>query len=243
MKGCLIIHGYTGGPYEVEPLAQYLQKHTDWHINVPVLPGHGEKLALEDVTHEAWIETAEDTLKQMYEICEEVYVIGFSMGGMIAAYLAANYDVDRLVLLATARKYICFRRLSSYIGRLIGVRFSGNLDEDKLYTHYKSKIKMVPFRANIEFMRLVNETKQYLSDVHSPVLIAQGQRDMIVPARSAYYLDKEISSEHKEVILFEQSKHLICLGNDKQILNKKILNFLKQEIEVDEGKMASTVSD
>lgn len=243
MKGCLIIHGYTGGPYEVKPLAQYLQKKTNWHVSVPVLPGHGEELSLKDITYDAWIETAEEELKKMIEKCEEVYVIGFSMGGMIAAYLAAHYEVDRLVLLATARKYICFKHLSSYIGKLLGDRFRGKLDEDKLYTHYKSKIKMVPFRANLEFMRLVNETKQYLSNVQSPVLIAQGQKDMIVPARSAYYLDKEIGSDHKEVILFEQSKHLICLGNDKKILNKKILTFLTQEIEIDEDEMASTLSN
>lgn len=243
MKGCLIIHGYTGGPYEVDPLAQYLKKNTNWHVRTPVLPGHGEELALEDVTYEAWIEKGEHALQEMLDMCEEVYVIGFSMGGMIAAYLAAHYDVDRLVLLATARKYICFKHMSRYIGKLIGEGFRGNLDDNKLYTHYKSKMKMVPFRANIEFMRLVNETKQYLSDVHSPVLIAQGKKDMIVPTRSAYYLDKEIASEHKEVILFEQSKHLICLGNDKKILNKKILTFLTQSIQVDEDEMVSTVSN
>lgn len=240
MKGCLIIHGYTGGPYEVKPLAQYLEKNTDWDIKVPILPGHGETLQLEDITYDAWIEKAEKVLMQMMAMCDEVYVIGFSMGGMIAAYLAAHYDVDRLVLLATARKYISFRRLSSYIGQLIGERFKGSLDNNEVYTHYKSKIKMVPFRANIEFMKLVNETRRHLRDVHTPVLIAQGQQDMIVPVSSATYLDKEIGSEHKEVILFEQSNHLICLGSDRKVLNKKILTFLTEEIKDEEAATRTT---
>lgn len=242
MKGCLIIHGYTGGPYEVHPLVKYLKENTDWYINVPVLPGHGKELALENVSYEVWIEAAEDALKQMLEKCEEVYVIGFSMGGMIAAYLTAQYDIDRLVLLATARKYISFRHLSGYIGELIGDRFRGRLHENKLYSHYKSKMGTVPFKASIEFMRLVNQTKQYLSEIQSPVLIAQGQKDMIVPAKSAYYLDKEIGSEHKEVILFEQSNHLICLGSDREVLNRKILTFLSQDLECEEEEMTSSAS-
>lgn len=235
-----MIHGFTGGPYEVKPLAQYLQKKTDWIVKVPVLPGHGEQLQLEDVTYDIWIETAEKKIQTMMEVCDEVYVIGFSMGGMIAAYLAANYDVDRLVLLATARKYISFKRLSRYIGQLIGEGFKGTLDDNKLYSHYRSKIKMVPFRANIEFMKLVNETRRHLEDVESPVLIAQGKQDMIVPASAATYLDKEIGSDYKEVILFEQSNHLICLGSDKQILNEKILTFLTEEIDTDETEASIT---
>ena len=95
MKGCLIIHGYTGGPYEVEPLATYLNEQTDWDIVVPTLPGHGEMLALEDVSHKTWLQAAEDALEKLKEKYEEVYIIGFSMGGMIAAYLAAKFKVDK----------------------------------------------------------------------------------------------------------------------------------------------------
>lgn len=231
MKGCLIIHGYTGGRYEVAPLAQYLKERTDWCIEVPLLPGHGKELDLENVTYDAWIDTAEKAFKKLQEKCNEVYVIGFSMGGMIAAYLAALYEIDRLVLLAPARRYISFKHLSSYIRELIGDGFKGKLEENKLYDHYKSKAGMVPFRANLEFMKLVNKTKQYLSDVQSPVFIAQGKQDMIVPESAAHSINKEIGSEYKEVILFEQSKHLICLGDDKDVLNKKILTFLTQEIQ------------
>src|SRR5699024_2542042 len=110
------------------------------------------------------------------------------------------------------------------------------------YSHCKGKMGTVPFKASIEFMRLVNQTKQYLSEIQSPVLIAQGQKDMIVPAKSAYYLDKEIGSEHKEVILFEQSNHLICLGSDREVLNRKILTFLTQDLECEEEEMTSSAS-
>lgn len=235
MNGCLIIHGFTGGPHEVEPLHEYLRQHTDWKIKVPVLSGHGETLQLEDVSYEAWLEEAEMHFKTLKKDCKEVYVIGFSMGGMIASYLAANYDVDKLVLLSTARKYVSFKYMSLYIAEVISDGFKGQLEENEIFTHYKSKIGTVPFRANVEFMKLVNKTKHYLDEIKSPVFIAQGQKDGLVPYKVAYALEKEIGSEYKEVVIFEQSNHMICLGEDRDVLNEMIFNFLT-EVEQDEPR-------
>ena len=50
--GVLCIHGFTGGPYEVQPIADYLEKNTDWKIVVPTLPGHGETLELKKFSAE-----------------------------------------------------------------------------------------------------------------------------------------------------------------------------------------------
>jgi len=237
MIGCLIIHGYTGGPYEVDPLREYLQDRTDWKVVVPVLEGHGEDLDLADANHENWIDDARNALHELQAECETIYVIGFSMGGMIAAYLAATEKIDKLVLLATARKYLSFKYLGYYMAEMIGDRFKGTLDENERYLHFKSKWGGVPLKANIEFMKLVNRTKDYLKDIQTPVFIAQGQRDQMVPFKTAYSIDEEIGSAEKEVVFFEQSDHLICLGEDGKVLNKMIYRFLtnkevvKEEIE------------
>lgn len=226
MIGCLIIHGYTGGPYEVEPLRAYLAEKTDWKIVVPVLEGHGEKLDLKEVSYESWLAGAEKELAALRGKCDQVYVLGFSMGGMIAAYLAANHKVDKLVLLATARKYVSFKYLSYYIAEMIGDGFKGKLKENELYLHYKNKVGDVPLKANVEFMKLVNYTKPYLEQVTSPVFIAQGQQDEMVPFKTAYSLEEEIGSSEKEIVFFEDTDHLICLGQSNAILNGMILQFL-----------------
>lgn len=231
MIGCLIIHGYTGGPYEVEPLRAYLEAHTDWGIVVPILEGHGEKLDLKEVSYQSWLDGAEKELVALSESCDHVYVIGFSMGGMIAAYLAAKHDVAKLVLLATARKYVSFKYLSHYIMEMIGDGFKGKLKENEWYAHYKNKVGDVPLKANVEFMKLVNHTKAYLEQVTSPVFIAQGQQDEMVPFKTAYSLEEEIGSTEKEIVFFEDTDHLICLGDNNDILNGMILQFLTANCE------------
>src|SRR5690625_796054 len=139
MIGCLIIHGYTGGPYEVEPLRAYIQEHTNWKVTVPVLEGHGKELDLKEVSYEVWLDGAQEDMDQLKASCDTVYVIGFSMGGMIAAYLAANNDIDKLVLLSTARKYVSFKYMSYYIAEMIGDGFKRKLHENEHFVHFKRK--------------------------------------------------------------------------------------------------------
>ncbi|WP_217587366.1 alpha/beta hydrolase [Lentibacillus saliphilus] len=226
MAGCLIIHGYTGGPHELEPLVAYLREHMSWDIETPTLPGHGETLTIEDMSHEKWLTAAEHTLKELQKRHEHVYVIGFSMGGMIASYLAAKYNVSKLVLLAPSRKFLSFKQIMRDIGGIIFDGVRGKAQENKIYMHYRRKLTTVPIKANVEFLKLVRHTRAYMSQIQAPVLIAQGQQDHMVPYRTAFFLDKEITSKQKEIVLFEKSRHLICLGEDRDTLNKIVHDFL-----------------
>lgn len=226
MIGCLILHGYTGSPNEVQPLTDYLKQHTNFHIKTPTLPGHGKTLNLDNVSYENWIIAAENAYKQLKEKTDHVYIIGFSMGGMIAAYLAAKHRVEKLVLLATAGRYLSLPQIGRDVGEAIKDGLTGKIKENQLVQRYKSKIGDVPFKANLEFMRLVKFTRKHLKHVQVPVLIAQGHLDSLVPYKTAYYLEKEIQSDYKEVVFFDQSRHLICLGEDKDTLNSMVHTFL-----------------
>lgn len=226
MIGCLIIHGYTGGPHELKPLIEDLKKNTNFRIEVPTLPGHGEKLELDNITYDKWLEASEQSFQRLSQFVDEIYVIGFSMGGMISAYIASKYKVDKLVLLATAGKYISIKRMSVEVSDIIKDSLTGKLNENSFYLGYKDKIRNVPIKANLEFMKLVRETRKRLKYVNTPVLIIQGQMDSMVPYQTADYLAEELSSDFKEVILFDQAKHQICLGDEKDVLNGMVQTFL-----------------
>src|SRR5699024_6211041 len=175
MIGCLIIHGYTGGPYEVEPLTNYLKEKTNWQIEVPVLSGHGTELDLEHVNYEEWLSDAVEALVTLKETCETIYVIGFSMGGMIAAYLAANYQIDRLVLLSTARRYLSFGHISTYIRDSTESAIKGELKQIPLYQHYKCGVDEGPLIENISLKNVVNKAEVDLNPFSMPILIKQEQ--------------------------------------------------------------------
>ena len=177
MIGCLCIHGFTGAPYEVEPLAQYLKQTADWEVQSVTLPGHGDELQLKGILYQEWIATAELELLSLYRTCDTVYLIGFSMGGMIASYLAAKYPVARLVLLSAAAKYVNPKQMMQDTRQMVKESLSGIIDTNPLYDRYRHKLTSTPLSAAIEFMKLVKQTKNSLEKLHLPVLIVQGESD------------------------------------------------------------------
>lgn len=229
MIGCLLIHGFTGSPFEVEPLADFLQERTDWEIVVPTLPGHGETLELKGVKHIEWIEHAEEELQALIEKCDEVYVIGFSMGGLIASYLSVKYEVNKLVLLSAAAYYVNVKQLLKDIGNMIKEGIQGNLIENELYNRYKWKVTKTPVLSTYEFRKVVRIARPLLKKVNVPTFIAQGEIDGIVPPKAAKYIYETISSQEKNLFYSPKAKHLICHSEDKHELFEEIYQFLLNE--------------
>jgi carboxylesterase len=229
MIGCLCIHGFTGGPYEVEPLARYLGERTNWRIEMVTLPGHGDTLQLKGITHDQWIEAAEAGLQRLLEECGTVYVIGFSMGGVIASYLAANYPVSKAVLLSPAFYYINPKQLLKDVGDMIHAGLQRQLKEHEAFVRYKRKIESTPLAAASEFRKLVRKIRPQIARVRIPVLIAQGHLDGIVPMKSAHYAYETIGSTTKQLVLLPSSRHHVCHEPDRHTLFEAVERFLKND--------------
>lgn len=226
--GCLCIHGFTGDPTEVEPLVEHLKATTDWRFAVPTLPGHGESLALKGISYNQWIEHAEKELQDLLKTCDTVYVVGFSMGGLIASYLAVHYPIKKLILLSAAAYYVNPRQLGLDLVGMVKDTFKGTLKENELFIRYSRKIKETPIAATVQFRKLVNSIKPLLPKVTIPTLIAQGESDGVVPPRSAQYLYEHISTPDKKLIYLKESKHLICHCTEREKLFQEVVDFLQK---------------
>jgi carboxylesterase len=228
MIGCLCIHGFTGSPYEVAPLVSFLEKNTDWLLRVPTLPGHGDTLQLRGVTYKQWLQHSENELRWLMSKCEKVYVIGFSMGGLIASYLATKFPIDKLVLLSAAAYYINLKQLAMDIKDMVRDSFKGNLTSNELFLRYKKKITATPIEATIQFRKVVTKVRPILPEIKIPTFIAQGEVDGIVPIKSAQYLYEQIGTKTKEILYIPNSKHHICHCDQNELLFEKILLFLQE---------------
>lgn len=229
MIGCLLIHGFTGSPEELRPLAEYLHEHTDWQIHTPTLPGHGEGESMSTSTWRLWLEFIEKEYLLLQDRCTEIYVIGFSMGGMIAAYLASKYSVSKLVLLSAAvfclhPKMMIQEVKEAFMEPLKGQKSSSTMER------YKYKIKQTPLRAVYHFRRLVWHVKPRLRHITSPILIVQGEKDMLVQPRSATYIYQHVHSSIKELFYLGESKHIVCHDCEQKQLFEKVENFLFDDV-------------
>ncbi|KYG30750.1 alpha/beta hydrolase [Alkalihalobacillus trypoxylicola] len=229
MIGCLCLHGFTGEPWEVEPIANYLFEKKRWLVYTPTLPGHGPNGQLKDITHEQWLYAAEVATEELLKRCDKVYVIGFSMGGMLACHIAAKYPVDKVVLLSAAAYYVNPTQLLHELKEAIKLRIRGQLQNDEHYQLYRQKILETPMSAVWQFMGAVKLIKPKLREIKAPTLIIQGELDEIVPKKSAQYLFERIQSEKKLLIFLKDSHHMICHGFDQIELIHHIEEFLEVE--------------
>ncbi|WNR42293.1 alpha/beta hydrolase [Paenibacillus roseipurpureus] len=215
---CLLFHGFTGGPYEVEPLARHLRERGQL-CEVPMLPWNGQnQQQLLTTRWEDWVQAAERHAEQMTATYGSFDMVGFSMGGLLAAYLSIRYPVRKLILLNTAVIYVSPGRLLNVIR-----------DEWK----YQRKISLVkakstPLLATWQFTRLVRHLKPELSLVNKPTLIAQSERDQVIHPQSARYIYSKVRGQ-RELHWHARSDHLICLSEDAPMLFKQISAFLDKE--------------
>ncbi len=99
--GVLMLHGFMGSPLSSRALAGYLGER-GITVHCPLLPGHGHwPDKLHRVPAAAWQAEAEEALTRLRALADEIFVMGHSMGNVLAAHLAiAHDDVQGFVLLA-----------------------------------------------------------------------------------------------------------------------------------------------
>lgn len=229
--GVLCIHGFTGGPFEVEPFADFLTGETDWIVEIPTLPGHGEKLALKNISAESWMMEAELALKKLKKSTDRIIIVGFSMGGLIALYLAMRYKVDRLVLLSAAAKYISPAQIFEEVQEAMRDVLSGKIAKNSSYHLYEYKLMNTPVSSAVEFLRVVRMVEPYYDKIKVPVCIVQGGKDSVVPASAADFIHDNIGSTEKCMIHSETGKHLICYSDDCDDWFKKVFEFMNKGAE------------
>jgi pimeloyl-ACP methyl ester carboxylesterase len=89
--GVLVLHGFTGNPQSMRPLAEALAK-AGFTIDLPLLPGHGTSVEdLLPTRWEDWSQAAEDAFAGLAARCDKVAVAGLSVGGALTCWLAERH--------------------------------------------------------------------------------------------------------------------------------------------------------
>ena len=88
---CLCFHGYCASPATYLPLLERARA-AGCDVFAPLLTGHGTASAdLRDVPAEAWLSDACAAMEQMQQRYDVVHLVGHSLGGALATYVAGKY--------------------------------------------------------------------------------------------------------------------------------------------------------
>jgi Esterase/lipase len=81
--GCLLLHGYTGTPFEMRMLADHLHQ-AGYTVLAPRLFGHAtQPQDMNRARWQDWMASVEDGLNLLKTCTRRQVVMGLSMGGML----------------------------------------------------------------------------------------------------------------------------------------------------------------
>jgi esterase/lipase len=225
---CIIIHGFTGNPWEVEPLANALDR-LGYEVITPLLPGHSNnKVKMEKVTALDWIQMIEKIVKQAIAENKEIHMIGFSMGAMIASIMAYRNQISTLVLLSPA-VYV----LTPYLLRMKLEKFFQQIREARSLSgqtvlNSQSLIRSTPIYNFFQFHKIVRQAKRIFQYISIPICIIHGQKDETVDPRSSELIYSVASSKEKELHYLPLSRHHICRDCEVDSVIQTVVKFLKK---------------
>ena len=228
-SAALCLHGFTGTPYEVRPLGEALAARGVRALG-PVLPGHNATpRRLAEVTHGEWLEAARSHLHALRARHDPVFVLGLSMGGLLALCLAADEPLDGIVVVATPLR---LRGPVAWLVPLLKVVYpfarkrSGSDILDPAARRRHPSYDVLPLRGVHELVRLQRRVRPRLGLVTCPILVAHGAHDVTADPADAREILGSVASERRELLILEGSAHNVPVDHDGPRLAAAAAEFL-----------------
>ncbi|MDD6879160.1 MAG: alpha/beta fold hydrolase [bacterium] len=214
-RAVLIIHGFAGGTYDQEELAFFLQKNPLLDVYQVTLPGH-DKRSFKTIKNEEWIKCCEKKVDLLINYgYNNIYLVGHSMGGVIASYLATKYEqIKKLVLVSPAFNYITMQTSDKVEFVKGGINLIKNNEKDEILTRFLK----LPLSSINEFKKLINKYKNSYENLRIPTLIIHGDKDSVVPLESSKQIYERLNTIYKDFKIIENASHDIFNKCDTRTL-------------------------
>lgn len=222
--GCLLIHGFTSCPLDVRPLTKFLHQR-GYTVQEVLLPGHGT--SYEDLAGYGardWLAAVEAQLAAMQRRCPQVWLVGFSMGGTLAALAAARNSVQGLISLAAPIWPRPWR--ARYAGVLQYFQKYAELGKGQELRFPSWRYQRVAVKSVADLNTLIRMAKATYAKIEIPTLVVQGSQDRTIEVRSANYIYNKLSAPKKELLMVEGGGHMLLLESASSYVCSRVKQFI-----------------
>lgn len=227
--GVLVLHGFTGNPSSLRPLAEHLAD-AGFAVELPRLPGHGTTWRrLRRTGWPDWLREARAALLLLRDRTERQVVAGLSMGGALALRLLqtesglaggvlVNPSVDprdpRLRALPVAKWLV------PSVGGL-----GGDIAKPQADEHPYDRVPLKALASLLEGQRTV---RAELHRVHQPLLVLTSAQDHVVDPADSRLVVEGVASADVEHVILERSYHVATLDYDADLIAERAERFTRR---------------
>ena len=227
--GALVLHGLTGSTQSVAGLGAALEA-AGFDVEAPMLPGHGT--SPEDLAGCGWSDWTAAAEQAYRRLPAPVLAVGLSMGGALAAGVAAAHpEVRGLAVvnpLVDPPAPAFLDTLQAFLDA--GERFLPGIGSDINDPGEKEEAyDRLPVAALLSMGRGLHDLRPRLAEIRCPVLILTARHDHVVPAVSSDVLAEAVSGPVERVWL-EHSAHVATLDLDRDELEHRVVDFAISQI-------------
>lgn len=204
------------------------------------ITGHDPEID-EEFDYKKEIKKINQFAKKVVDEYDQVDVIGFSLGGALAGYVASNYNINKLIVVSPAYKYLTSVDIThNFAVALKNVAHSKSVKTgvqdyiDNNVTHDESvfidlkDFDKKQFPAMVNFMKIVEILKEGTSSITCPTLIIQGENDELVPISSSLYVLSKVTNKNKMMVIAPDALHRVLSCDNATMYYDMIEDFIKK---------------
>ena len=231
-EGALVLHGFTGCPQSVRPLAEAFAA-AGFTTELPRLPGHGTSLDdMKTTGWGDWAATAEQAYDQLAARCSpgKVVVAGLSMGGTLTAWLGATRpDVAGLVFVNPAIEP-AGDNMRDILRQMLdqGVEFAPPVGNDVAKPGVTElAYDGIPVASALSMIDGQHDLAGRLGDIRCPSLVITSRQDHVVAPSNSDYLAERLGGPVERVWL-ERSYHVATIDLEAEDIEARAVDFARK---------------
>jgi carboxylesterase len=235
---CLLIHGFTGMPYEMRHLGEHLNGRGHAVLGVR-LAGHGRTADdLARTTWEDWYWSAAEGCAALAATGVPIVAAGLSLGALLAIHLAHERaaEVRGLVLMGAALRLHDWRArwIAPALARTPWLRerfriipkVGGSDIRDPDARRRHPSYREVPLDGIVNLLRLQRLVRAELPAVRQPALIIHGALDRTCPPAAAAALERRLGAGRRRTLILPESGHVVTVDRERTQVAVAVSEFM-----------------
>ncbi|MBN1264019.1 MAG: alpha/beta fold hydrolase [Anaerolineales bacterium] len=231
--GILLIHGFTGTPFEMRWLGEQLAARGHTVLGIRLF-GHATRQ--EDMIRarfQDWVANVEDGYALLKQSCKAVYIGGLSMGAALSLHSAGELSWNGVFSMSAPiespdARLATFRPVLPFVSKFWRFSAKGKPDwSDPSLANDHLDYPANPVRSGVELDLLLAKMRKNLLKIQIPALILHSRSDRVVSYRHAERIMHRLATQDKRLVLLEKSGHVITRDVEREQVLDEITAFLK----------------